>query len=178
MTGGPRRARCVIPHSGGGQPEQRLRSQEPGPASLMTLSSLLVHDLQSFGLDNVRTGWNPWREGSVETGPFMSDVGSTGNRFPLFWWCSALRAEAQLNRCTLKRRNLRAKPGANMTFLGSHQDKCRWPRLTKFAGPEHRGPRGHTEESALPFQSRGHLSAHLNEYGIVRLVFLSIPQES
>lgn len=55
---------------GGGRPETRLRSsQEPGPACLVTLSSsFLVHDLQSFGLDNVRTRRKPWRADGMETG--------------------------------------------------------------------------------------------------------------
>lgn len=39
-------------------------------------SSLLVHDLQSFGLDNVGTKWEPWRQGGMETGVLMSDMGA------------------------------------------------------------------------------------------------------
>lgn len=50
------------------RPEQGLwGSQVAGSAPSGDTFPLLspVHDLQSFGLDNVRTGWKPWRAGGV-----------------------------------------------------------------------------------------------------------------
>lgn len=75
VTRSPRRARSVTPTGEEDSLRRDSGATRPGPAYLMTLSSLLVHDLQSFGLDNVRTRWRPWRLGCLETGVLMSDMG-------------------------------------------------------------------------------------------------------
>jgi hypothetical protein len=66
----------------------------------MTLSSsLLVHDLQSFGLDNVRTRWKPWRLGGMETGLLMSDMG----RRETSPHCSADVSDSGVVECNLEK---------------------------------------------------------------------------